>query len=111
MSQTPQRNKKALGISGIHSTSSAYYQKAADGMDGFQIDLLIDRDDRVINLCEDQMGGNCFYHHQILCGRVKKESRFIQRPFKNQKTGALHVHQHLWSPAEQTQRGCWTRSL
>ena len=44
--------KKALGISGIYATSSAFYHKGADGMDGCQIDLLIDRDDRTINLCE-----------------------------------------------------------
>jgi uncharacterized protein len=44
--------KKALGISGVFSTSSSFYHKGADGMAGCQIDLLIDRDDRVINLCE-----------------------------------------------------------
>lgn len=44
--------KNALGISGVFSTSSAFYQKGKDGMDGCQIDLLIDRNDGVINLCE-----------------------------------------------------------
>ena len=44
--------KKALGISGVFSTSSSFYHKGAEGMDGCQIDLLIDRDDKVINLCE-----------------------------------------------------------
>jgi uncharacterized protein len=44
--------KKALGISGIFSTASSFYQKADGGMDGCQIDLLIDRNDHVINLCE-----------------------------------------------------------
>lgn len=44
--------KKALGILGVFSTSSAFYHKGAEGMDGCQIDLLIDRADRVINLCE-----------------------------------------------------------
>jgi uncharacterized protein len=44
--------KQALGISGVFSTSSSFYHKGAEGMAGCQIDLLIDRDDRVINLCE-----------------------------------------------------------
>lgn len=44
--------KKALGIEGVFSTSSSFYQKGLEGMEGCQIDLLIDRDDRVINLCE-----------------------------------------------------------
>jgi hypothetical protein len=44
--------KKALGISGVFSTSSSFYQKGQDGMDGCQIDLLIDRNDNVINVCE-----------------------------------------------------------
>ncbi len=44
--------KKALGISGVFSTASSFYHRGTDGMSGCQIDLLIDRDDRVINLCE-----------------------------------------------------------
>ena len=44
--------KKALGIAGVFSTASSFYHKGAEGMEGCQIDLLIDRDDRVINLCE-----------------------------------------------------------
>jgi uncharacterized protein len=47
-----QEIKKALGISGIYATTSSFYQKGTDGMDGCQIDLLIDRSDKVINLCE-----------------------------------------------------------
>jgi uncharacterized protein len=44
--------KKALGIAGIFSSSAAYHHKGKDGMSGCQIDLLIDRDDKAINLCE-----------------------------------------------------------
>ena len=44
--------KKSLGISGVFSTSSSFYHKGTDAMPGCQIDLLIDRDDKVINLCE-----------------------------------------------------------
>ena len=44
--------KKKLGISGVFSTTSTFYHKGAEGMAGCQVDLLIVRNDNVINLCE-----------------------------------------------------------
>jgi hypothetical protein len=44
--------KKALGISGIYSTVSTFVKMGNDTDAGAQIDLLIDRHDRVINLVE-----------------------------------------------------------
>ena len=43
--------KKALGISGVKTTHSAW-SKRSDDADGTQIDLLIDRSDHVLNCCE-----------------------------------------------------------
>ena len=43
--------KQALGISGIISSHSAWSKKS-DDEDGTQIDLLIHRNDNVINMCE-----------------------------------------------------------
>ena len=43
--------KKALGISGVRTTHSVW-SKRGDDIDGTQIDLLIERDDHVINACE-----------------------------------------------------------
>lgn len=43
--------KRALGISGVVCGVCAWRSRGGEG-DGAQIDLLIDRDDRVINLCE-----------------------------------------------------------
>ena len=42
--------KKALGISGMVSYTSGWRSKEAEN--GAQIDLLIDRNDNIINLCE-----------------------------------------------------------
>lgn len=50
LSHLPQM-KKALGISGI-STNSCSWRKQGGVGDGAQIDLLIDRSDRTINICE-----------------------------------------------------------
>jgi len=44
--------KKALGITGIYSTASTFVRAGGNDSAGIQIDLLIDRNDRVINLVE-----------------------------------------------------------
>ena len=44
--------KRALGISGVYSESSVWIQRGEDGRRGTQVDMLIDRADRVIDLCE-----------------------------------------------------------
>lgn len=44
--------KRALGISAVQSRESSFIIKGNETQDGLQIDLLIDRDDRVMNVCE-----------------------------------------------------------
>lgn len=44
--------KRALNIGGVESVESAYVVKGDDQKDGMQIDLLIERADDVVNLCE-----------------------------------------------------------
>jgi predicted AAA+ superfamily ATPase len=44
--------KMALGISGIHTETSCFIFRADAENDGFQIDLLINRADQAMNLCE-----------------------------------------------------------
>ncbi len=44
--------KHKLSIAGIHSEESAWYTKADEVHDGAQIDMLIDRRDRIIDVCE-----------------------------------------------------------
>ena len=47
-----QRIKAALGIAGVLSNVYSWRKEADETSDGAQIDLLIDRKDQVINLCE-----------------------------------------------------------
>lgn len=47
-----QQIKNALGIGGISSQESAWSLRGNDETEGTQIDLLINRADRVVNLCE-----------------------------------------------------------
>ena len=44
--------KKALGIHGVHTEVSLWRSRAVNEGNGAQIDLLIDRQDRCINICE-----------------------------------------------------------
>jgi uncharacterized protein len=44
--------KRALSIAGIFSTESSFYSKGTTAAEGFQLDLLIDRNDNAINICE-----------------------------------------------------------
>ena len=50
--------KKALSIGGIYTSVSSFFAKAIDNMPGAQIDLLIDRSDHSINLCEIKYANN-----------------------------------------------------
>ena len=55
--------KAALGISGVASRQSAW-SKRADDTEGTQIDMLIDRNDNVVNMCEIK-----FYSDEFVVGR------------------------------------------
>jgi AAA+ ATPase superfamily predicted ATPase len=44
--------KKALGIGSVYSIQSSWYKAGGKQSDGAQIDLLIDRNDQCINICE-----------------------------------------------------------
>lgn len=44
--------KKALKIEGIYTEQSTYSYRGTKDKEGFQIDLIIDRDDNTINVCE-----------------------------------------------------------
>lgn len=44
--------KQKLGISGIVAETSSWFTKPTEEYDGAQVDMLIDRRDRIINICE-----------------------------------------------------------
>lgn len=50
--------RKALGINGISSAISSFVAAPKDGFSGTQIDLLIDRSDQSINVCEIKFSSN-----------------------------------------------------
>jgi len=64
--------KRALGISGVITKQSAWFRKSDDGA-GTQIDLLVIRNDNVVNMCEIKYYGDEFTvnkdYYRLLLGR------------------------------------------
>jgi uncharacterized protein len=58
--------KKALGIAGVYATAASFFKKGTDTEEGIQFDLLIDRNDHVINICEIK-----FYNAQYTLDKAK----------------------------------------
>ena len=44
--------KSAMGVGGVSSENSSWTLQGEEGQKGMQIDLIINRSDRVVNLCE-----------------------------------------------------------
>lgn len=62
--------KNALGISGVVTSESAWFMKEGDG-EGIQIDLLITRNDNIVDICEIKYHSKEFavtkgYYHTLL---------------------------------------------
>lgn len=51
--------KQALGISGV-STSTSAWSKKEDDTEGTQVDMIIERKDNIVNMCEIKFYGNEF---------------------------------------------------
>lgn len=70
--------KKKLGISGIITSVHSWRTNASDDHQGAQIDLLIDRNDKVINLCEMKYSDDPF----ALTASIYDELRRKESVFK-----------------------------
>ena len=79
--------KKALGISGVYSKSASFLKKGTKDEQGIQIDLLIDRNDKVINIVE---------------------VKFYNKEFTVSKEYAKQLQQKKWIFEESTKTKKWT---
>lgn len=71
--------KQALGIGAVYTEVTSFFVPTTDERDGFQIDLIIDRKDDAINLCEIKFYATIFtinktYYQQL----IQKRQRFIE---------------------------------
>jgi hypothetical protein len=80
--------KKALGISGIYSDPSIWRSKVAKGKDMAQIDLLLDRRDNSINICEMK-----FYAEKYMIDKKYAAELHRKRSIFKQET---NTNKHLF---------------
>ena len=78
--------KKKLGISGIMSTVSSWCKKGSDVEDGAQIDMLIDRRDHVISLCEDKFSTHEYEITKDYDASLKNKVAVFRDSTKTKKT-------------------------
>jgi AAA+ ATPase superfamily predicted ATPase len=78
--------KKALQIGGINSTQSSWYWPGDKKENGAQIDLLIDRADRCINICEMKFSTRPFVIDKKYVKDLENKVMTFRRVTKTQKT-------------------------
>ncbi len=84
--------KKALGISGVYTTTSSWVFKGNKTLPGAQIDMIIDRADQTINLCE---------------AKFTKENYAITKNYASQ----LRMKKSIFRQATQTKKATFTTLL
>ncbi len=74
--------KKAIGISGIQSSVHSYFERPSNELKGLQIDMLIDRADRAINLCEMK-----FYDDEVTINESMADNLRKRRSLFKERSG------------------------
>jgi len=77
--------KNKLGISGVYTRAGSFVYKGENEKEGFQIDLLIDREDRCINLCEMKFYDSKFIVTKKYADELRKKNRLFQESSKTKK--------------------------
>ena len=75
--------KFALGISGVHTETYSWKGQSS------QIDLIIDRDDRIINLCECKFTGREFTIDKEYDARLRERQAAFSEETGSKKTTLL----------------------
>lgn len=78
--------KKELGISGIHSEESPWRHHATKNNEGSQIDLLIDRADKTINICEMKFYNGEFTIDKTYAAELERKLSVFGQQTKTKKS-------------------------
>jgi len=97
--------KRALGIAGVQTQHSTWsYRPAATHEQGAQIDLLIDRKDLVINLCEMKFSDAPYEISKKYAGELRTKEEVFRRVTGTRKTVFVTiVAPHGVKPSQQAQ--------
>ncbi len=77
--------KKALGISAVYTEVASYRQEGKRGKNGFQIDLLLDRADNTINICECKYYSTNYEFTKSYAETIRKRKALFQSATKTKK--------------------------
>jgi hypothetical protein len=78
--------KKALGISGVYTEVSAWKFRGNNELPGAQIDMIIDRKDQVINLCEAKFTDSTFIITKAYTEQLRNRRTIFERVAKTKKS-------------------------
>lgn len=78
--------KQALGIAGVYTEASGWRHVPKKGDKGAQVDLLLDRADHCINLCEMKFSGSEFTIDKKYAGELDIKIKVFQTQTKTKKT-------------------------
>ncbi|MEI6766244.1 MAG: ATP-binding protein [Bacteroidota bacterium] len=81
--------KQALGISGVYTEESGYLFKGDKDKEGLQIDLLIDRQDAVINICEMKFYSGIFTIDKSYAAKLRNRMNAFRVHSKTRKNVLL----------------------
>lgn len=77
--------KNALGISGIYSNTSSYKFYGNNVLPGTQIDMIIDRADKVINLCEAKFTNENFAITKNYAAQIRLKNSVFRQATQTKK--------------------------
>ncbi len=78
--------KKAMGIGGVYTEESGFIYKGNKTQKGTQIDLVIDRKDGIINLCEAKFYDKEFSISKNYASELKEKKDIFERVSATNKT-------------------------
>lgn len=78
--------KQALGISGVCTNESAWSVEGTSAQEGIQIDLLIERADRVINICEIKICNDEYAVTAAYARKILTREEYASNYFKNRRS-------------------------
>ncbi len=71
--------KKALGVSGVYTRTFSFLKKATETEEGLQLDMLLERADRVIDLFEIKFYNTEFTMTKAYAEKLRKRTRLFTR--------------------------------
>lgn len=78
--------KAALGIAAVYTEESSFYFKGTSNTPGTQIDLLIDRKDNIINICEAKFTDKPYSITKAYADTLRQKMNIFQEKTKTNKT-------------------------